>query len=189
MDILIGCEKSGITRDAFIAAGYNAISCDLEPSETPGPHIEDDVNKVILAGWDMIILHPVCTYMAVSGNRWYAGTDARKVSQQLTQSMWRRAVDNADHVAMENPVSTLSQVMGKAHQVIQPWQFGHGEVKAICWWLYNLPPLEPTDVVEGREARVWKMPPGPDRQADRARWFPGIAKAEADQWGKYAKEN
>ncbi len=186
MNILIGMECSGITRDAFIKAGHNAISCDMLPSEIPGPHLQCDVYKAMrLLQWDMIILHPVCTYMSVSGNRWYTGTDKRKQAEIDTLMLWQYAKQYSKHIAMENPVSTLSKVLGKAHQTIQPWQFGHGEVKAICWWLYGLPPLKPTRIVSGRKALVHRMPPGATRTADRARWYPGIAKAQAQQWGSY----
>ena len=183
-NVLIGCERSGITRDAFIKLGHNAISCDLEPSDRPGPHLQTDVFKAIYLGcWDLIILHPVCKYMAVSGNRWHAGTQERADAEQYTLRMVAAARARCERVAVENPVSSLSNVLGPAHQTIQPWQFGHGELKRICWWLYNVPPLVPTKVVEGREARVHRMPPGPERERLRSEWFPGIAKAQARQWG------
>lgn len=188
-NVLIGCERSGITRDAFIQAGHNAISCDLEASDRPGPHLQCDVFKAIRLGWHLIILHPVCTYMAVSGNRWYAGTKQRRDAEQLTLKMWKSALRNAEHVALENPVSSVTNVLGKAHHTIQPWQFGHGEIKRICWWLHELPPLEPTKIVEGREARVWKMPPSADRARLRSEWFEGIASAQAEQWGEYINGN
>jgi len=184
MDILIGCERSGITRDAFIKAGHNAISCDLEPSDTQGPHLQCDVMKAVRLGWDMIILHPDCTRMAVSGNRWHAGTAGRHESEQWTLKLWNTALRHAERVALENPVSSLSNVLGKCSHSIQPWQFGHGEVKRICWWLHNLPPLEPTNIVEGRATRVWSMPPSAERARLRSQWYPGIAAAQADQWGQ-----
>ena len=188
-NILIGCERSGITRDAFLKRGHNAFSCDLEPSDTKGPHLQCDVFKAMrLMAWDLIVLHPVCQFMCVSGNRYYAGTTARKEAQVYTKKMWDYAVYCADHVAMENPVSTLSQVLGKADSTIQPWQFGHGEKKSICWWLHNLEPLEPTDIVSGREPKVHFMSPGPERSRLRSQWYPGIAKAEADQWGRYIRK-
>ncbi len=183
MNVLIGCEFSGITREAFIERGHNAFSCDLIPSEKQGPHLLCDVSAAIkLQRWDLIIFHPPCTYMSVSGNRWYAGTSQRYDAECWTKRLWSLAINNADRVALENPVSSLARVLGKAHHTIQPREFGHGESKRICWWLYNLPPLIPTNIVEGRDPRVWKMPPSPDRGLLRSRWYEGIAKAQAEQW-------
>lgn len=183
MNVLIGCERSGITRDAYIKQGHNAISCDYYPSDRPGPHLQCDVFKAIrLKCWDLIILHPDCTYMAVSGNRWYAGTTMRHDAEQYTKKMWNTAKRNAERVALENPVSSLANVLGPAHHTMQPHQFGHGEVKRICWWLHNLDPLQPTNEVEGRVARVWRMPPSANRQQLRSEWYEGIADAQADQW-------
>lgn len=188
-NILIGCERSGITRDAFISAGHNAVSCDLEPTDKPGPHLQCDVFKAIQCGWDLIILHPPCTYMAVSGNRWYANTQRRRRAELFTGSMWLEALNHAKHVALENPVSSISNILGRATQTIQPWQFGHGETKRICWWLHNLPKLQPTRIVEGREPRIWKMPPSADRARLRSEWFTGIADAQARQWGDFINGN
>ncbi len=183
-NILIGCEFSGITRDAFIARGHNAISCDLEPSERCGPHLQCDVFRAMrVQKWDLIILHPPCTYMAVSGNRWYAGTNERMHAEQWTAHLWIAAFNQCERVALENPVSTLANAIGPSQQTIQPHEFGHGEVKRICWWLHNLPPLLATDNVEGREERVWRMPPSAERARERSRWYEGIAAAEAEQWG------
>lgn len=185
MAILIGCEYSGLTRNAFIAAGFDAISCDLRPTERPGPHIQGDVLEAVKSRkWELIILHPDCTYMAVSGNRWYAGTQKRKDAEQWTKGLWLTSIRRCPHVALENPTSSLASVLGPATHSIQPWQFGHGEKKRICWWLHNLPPLEPTDVVDGRDERVWRMGPSADRGKERSRWYEGIARAEADQWGR-----
>ena len=179
MNVLVACEFSGIVRDAFIARGHNAISCDLEPSEKPGPHLQGDIRNAYWFDWDLVIAHPPCTYLAVSGNRWYAGT------QQRDDAAGFAAMFNswADKVCIENPVSALSSLWRKPDQTIQPWQFGHGEVKRTCLWLKNLPKLEPTNIVEGREQRVWKHPPSPDRQKNRSRFYTGIAEAMAEQWG------
>lgn len=182
--VLIGFEYSGITRDAFIAEGHDAISCDLLDTERPGPHWKGNILEPLAhAGWDLIILHPPCTYMAVSGNRWYSGTPEREQAQSWTRYVWDRARAGCNLVALENPVSTLTKVLGPCDDSIQPWQFGHGETKRICWWLHNLPPLKPTNIVEGREARVHRMPPSKERGKLRSRWYPGIAEAEAKQWG------
>jgi hypothetical protein len=189
LNILIGCERSGITRDAFIKAGYNAISCDLEETDRPGPHLQGDVFEAMRAfEWDLIILHPDCKAMCVSGNRYYANTSARTKAQRYTARMFKAALEVCGHVALENPVSTLAKVLGKSDSTIQPWQHGHGETKAICWWLHNLPPLEPTNIVDGREPRIHYMSPGPDRSKKRSEWYPGIAAAQATQWGNYITE-
>lgn len=183
MNILIGCERSGITRDAYIRQGHNAVSCDLEPGDRPGPHLQTDVFKAIrLECWDLIILHPPCTYMAVSGNRWYAGTEQRDNAELWTLRLWNTAKRNAYAVALENPVSSLANALGPCHDSIQPWQFGHGETKRICWWLHNLAPLTPTRIVAGRVERVWRMPPSPERTRLRSEWYEGIADAQAKQW-------
>ena len=182
MRVLVACEFSGVVRDAFIEAGHDAMSCDLLPTESPGPHYTGDVFDVIDAGWDLMIAHPPCTDLAVSGARWFHDKrmDGR---QQAALSFVRKLAAAPIHrIAIENPVSVLSSRWRKADQTIQPWQFGHGETKAVCLWLKNLPLLEPTNIVEGREARVHLMPPGPDRWKERSRFFPGIAWAMAEQW-------
>jgi site-specific DNA-cytosine methylase len=179
--VLVACEFSGIVRDAFRAVGHDAVSCDLLSSEQPGPHIRGDVLQVLGDGWDLMIAHPPCTHLAVSGARWFA----EKRQEQAEALEFVRALLDAPipRIALENPVSVISSRIRKPDQIIQPWQFGHGEVKATCLWLRNLPPLVPTDIVDGREARVHRMPPGPDRWRERSRTFPGIARAMADQWG------
>ena len=189
--VLVACEYSGIVRDAFIRAGHDAWSCDLLPSERPGPHFEGDVTDVLGGGivssyhanpykWDLLIAHPPCTHLAVSGARWFY----EKREQQVEALAFVRRLLEAPvpRIALENPVSIISSHFGKPTQIIQPWQFGHGETKATCLWLKNLPPLTPTNIVEGREARVHRMPPGPDRWKERSRTFEGIAQAMADQW-------
>ena len=182
MKILIACEFSGRVRDAFIAKGHDAMSCDLLPTEQPGPHYQGDVFDVIDAGWDLMIAHPPCTHLAVSGARHFADKrmDGR---QQAAISFFMRLVkSDVPRIAIENPVSIMSSFYRKPDQIIQPWQFGHGETKATCLWLKGLPPLVPTDVVDGREARIHRMPPGPDRWKERSRTFEGVANAMAAQW-------
>jgi len=183
MNVLVGCEFSGAVRDAFIAAGHNTMSCDLLPSEKPGPHYQGDVRDVLGDGWDLMVAHPPCTHLAVSGARHFAEkiADGR---QQAALDFVRLLMDAPiPRIAIENPISIISSRIRKPDQVIHPWQFGHGETKATCLWLKNLPRLIPTQVVSGREQRIHKMPPGPDRWKERSRTYPGIAAAMADQWG------
>jgi site-specific DNA-cytosine methylase len=179
--VLVACEYSGRVRDAFIRAGHDAWSCDLLPTEVPGPHFEGDVTDVLGDGWDLMVCHPPCTHLSVSGARWFS--DKRDEQAAALDFVWTLLQAPVPRIALENPVSIISSRFGKPTQTIQPWQFGHGEVKATCLWLKNLPPLTPTDIVEGREARVHRMPPGPDRWKERSRTFEGIAQAMADQWG------
>lgn len=183
MKVLIACEYSGIVRDAFAALGHDATSCDLLPSEKPGKHYHGDVLDIIKDGWDLMIAHPPCTHLAVSGSRWFY----LKQKEQAEALEFVRILLNAPipYIALENPVSVISTKIRKPNQVIQPWQFGHGETKATCLWLKGLPPLRPTNIVDGREQRVWKMSPGPNRWKERSRTFPGIAQAMADQWSKH----
>jgi site-specific DNA-cytosine methylase len=185
VNVLVGCEYSGIVRDAFIDAGHDAMSCDLLPSESDkGEHIQGDIfDAMDLSRWDLIILHPPCTALCVAGNRHYSGTDARRKAINWTVDLWFRAIHTARRVAMENPVGVLSSAWEPPSQYIQPWQFGHGETKKTGLWLWKLPPLIPTDIVEGREGRIWRMAPSPDRPKERSRFYTGIAKAMAEQWG------
>lgn len=181
MRVLVACEFSGVVRDAFIARGHDAWSCDLLPSEKPGPHLQENVLPVLKDGWDLMIAHPPCTHLAVSGARWFKDKQAEQAEAlEFVRSLLDAPIPR---IALENPVSIISSRIRKPDQTIQPWQFGHGEVKRTCLWLKNLPPLTPTNVVEGREARVHRMPPGPDRWRERSRTFTGIAAAMADQWG------
>lgn len=188
MRVLIGCEESGEVRDAFRELGHDAWSCDLVKSRSCNNyHIQGDVKEAIRgAPWDLIILHPDCTKIACSGNRWYGkGTDKhwmRLEAIQWTIDLWDLAKSHAKYVALENPKGVLSRPMGKP-QYIHPWQFGHGETKETGLWLHNLPELEPTNIVEGRENKVWKMAPSPTRKRDRSKTYTGIAKAMAIQWG------
>jgi site-specific DNA-cytosine methylase len=180
MKVLIGCEFSGIVREAFRARGHDAVSCDLLPSEQPGPHIQGDVRVCLNEKWDMMIAHPPCTHLAVSGARWFASK--RKEQEQALEFV--KVLMNAPipRICIENPVSIISSQIRRPDQVIQPWQYGHGETKATCLWLKNLPKLQPTNIVEGRVNRVHRMPPGPDRWKERSRTYSGIALAMAAQW-------
>ena len=179
--VLVACEYSGVVRDAFRARGHDAWSCDLLPTEVEGPHFEYDVMTIINDGWDLMIAHPPCTHLAVSGARWFKD----KQQEQAKALDFVRCLMEAPiaRIAIENPISIISSRIRKPDQIIQPWQFGHGETKATCFWLKNLPKLTPTNIVEGREARVHKMPPGPNRWKERSRTYEGVAAAMAAQWG------
>ena len=181
MKILIACEYSGTVREAFSKLGHDAWSCDILPTEIPGNHLQCDVREIIGNGWDIMIAHPPCTHLAVSGARWFKD----KQREQAEALKFVGLLMNAPigRIAIENPISIISSRFRKPDQVIQPWQFGHGETKATCLWLKNLPKLKPTNIVEGREQRIWKLPPSADRWKERSRTFPGIAAAMADQWG------
>lgn len=182
MRALIACEFSGVVRRAFRERGHDAWSCDLLPAEDGSEfHFQGDALGYLNDGWDLMIAHPPCTHLAVSGARWFK--DKREEQQQALDFVRALMVAPIDRIAIENPISIISSRIRKPEQIIQPWQFGHGETKATCLWLKNLPKLEPTNIVDGREARVHRMPPGPDRWKERSRTFEGIAAAMADQWG------
>lgn len=183
MRILVACEMSGVVRDAFRALGHDAVSCDLIPSERPGPHHIGDVSALLLDGWDMLIGFPPCTHLAVSGARHFAAKRADGRMREAADFFMLLANAPIPRIALENPVGVMSSVWREPDQVIQPWQFGHGETKATCLWLKSLPLLTPTNIVNGREARIHRMPPGPNRARERSRTFAGIAAAMADQWG------
>lgn len=180
MRILIACEYSGTVRDAFAFAGHDAMSCDFLNTETPGKHYKGNVLDIINDGWDMMIAFPPCTHLAVSGARWFK----YKKQEQAEALEFVGLLLNAGigKIALENPISIISTHFRKPDQIIQPWQFGHGETKATCLWLKNLPLLKPTNVVEGREQKIWKLPPSKDRGKLRSKTFSGIAKAMALQW-------
>lgn len=181
MNVLVGCEHSGVVRDAFLRAGHTALSCDLLPSQAPGPHIQADVRTLDLSGFDLAIFHPECTHLASSGARWFA---QKRAEQEEALEFFRWCLNApVPRVAVENPVSIASTHIKFRSQVIQPWMFGHGEVKTTCLWLKNLPMLRATNIVEGREQRCWRMSPSPDRWAKRSRTYEGIAEAMAQQWG------
>ena len=182
MRVLIACEFSGIVRDAFTQKGHSAISCDLLPTESPGPHYQRNIMELLYPPWtwDLMIAHPPCQHLAVSGARWFKDKEKeQKAALEFVQTLLDAPIPK---ICLENPVSIISTKIRKPDQIIQPWMFGHGETKKTCLWLKGLPPLVPTNIVEGRESRIHRMPPGPDRWKNRSRFYPGIAKAMADQW-------
>lgn len=182
MKVLVACEFSGIVRDAFANRGHDAWSCDLLETERPGQHIQGDVLEVLDDNWDLMIAHPPCTHLASSGARWFKF----KSDLQMEALCFVRDLAHCSipHIAIENPVGILSTRLRKPDQIIQPWQFGHGETKATCLWLRRLPHLSPTNIVDGRKPRVHYEPPSPDRWKKRSRTYQGIADAMAEQWGK-----
>ena len=184
MRILVACEFSGRVRDAFRTIGHDAWSCDLLPTDQPGPHYQGDVRDVLNDGWDMMVAHPPCTHLAVSGARHFARKRASGEQQEALDFVRLLLDAPIAKIALENPISIISSEIRKPDQIVQPWMFGHGETKATCLWLKNLPKLTPTEVVDGREARVHRMPPSADRWKKRSETYPGIAKAMAEQWGR-----
>ncbi|KKN74889.1 hypothetical protein LCGC14_0386380 [marine sediment metagenome] len=188
MKVLVACEFSGVVRDAFARRGHDAWSCDLEPSEAGGSHLQFDVRDAILDwDWDLMIAHPPCPYLSRSGVRWLYEQPGRwelmREAAQFFKALWEA---NIPKIAIENPIPHrygIEPLAGRYSQIIQPWQFGHGEVKATCLWLKGLPLLEPTNVVDGRVPRVHYEGPGKDRWKNRSRTYYGIAEAMAEQWG------
>ena len=180
MKILIACEFSGIVREAFKAKGHDAWSCDLLPTEIPGQHIQGDVLAVLGDGWDMMIAHPPCTHLAVSGARWFKYKGRAQAQSLLFVSHLLCA--NIPKICLENPVSVISTRIRKPDQIIQPWMFGEPYQKTTCLWLKGLPKLIPTQIMDIREQKSWKEPPSPDRWKNRSRTFKGIANAMAEQW-------
>jgi site-specific DNA-cytosine methylase len=188
LKVLVACEYSGVVRNAFRARGFNAWSCDLLPSEDDSQfHFQGDVLStwVMEQGWDLMIAHPPCTHLAVSGARWFK--DKQEEQKEALEFVKMLMDVPVKHIAIENPISIISSKIRKPDQIIQPWMFGHGETKATCLWLKNLPKLTPTDIVEGREARIHKMAPSPDRWKERSRTYTGIAEAMAKQWGDHVR--
>lgn len=186
MRVLIACEYSGRVRQAFRALGHDAWSCDLLDSEDDSPfHIRGNVLEVIGGGWDLMVSHPPCTHLAVSGSRWFPEKRSSGQQQEAIDFFLALARAPIPRIAIENPVCIMSSVWRRPDQVIQPWQFGHGETKATCLWLKGLPPLVPTQIVSGRHPRIHLMPPSDDRWKERSRTYEGIAKAMAEQWGNY----
>ena len=188
MRVLVACEYSGRVRDAFLRQGHYAMSVDLLESESNfGDHYKGDVRAVLSANWDLLVAHPPCTNLAVSGARHFARKRALGVIDRDLDFV--RFLMNCDipRIAIENPVSLISSAIRKPEQIIQPWMFGHGETKATCLWLKGLPKLTPTDIVDGRENKVHRMPPSADRWKNRSRTFLGIAEAMATQWGRVSQ--
>lgn len=186
MKILIACESSGTVRDAFIRNGHDALSCDLLPTDQPGPHYQGDLFDVIDYPWDMAIFHPPCTHLAVSGARHFAEKqlDGRQHAAASFFMKIHRASAHIPKTAIENPVCMMSSLWRQPDQIIQPWQFGHGETKTTCLWLKGLLPLIPTEIVEGRSNRIHMMPPSENRWKERSKTYDGIADAMATQWGQ-----
>lgn len=182
LKVLVACEYSAVVREAFRKKGHDAWSCDLLPTEIPGQHYQGDVFDILYEFWDIVIAHPPCTDLAVSGARWFPEKRANG-SQQKSIEFFMRFTELKCKWSLENPIGIMSTLYRKPDQIIQPWMFGHGETKATCLWLNGLPKLEPTNIVSGREHRIHKMPPGPDRWKERSRTYQGIANAMAEQWG------
>lgn len=181
MRVAVLCEFSGIVREAFRRRGHDAISCDLVASEQPGPHITGDCLDHDWRGYDLVIAHPPCRYLAVSGARWFKH---RQTEQATALAFVAELLAlPVPRIALENPVSVIARHIRRPDQIIQPWQFGHPETKATCLWLHGLPRLQPTKIVAGRAGRLHRYPPTPLRQKVRSRTYPGIAAAMADQWG------
>lgn len=192
MRVAVLCEFSGVVRDAFIARGHDAVSFDLLPTERPGPHIRGDIREADLSGVDLVIAHPPCTYLSNSGVRWLHTRPERWPQLFEAAALFKWCLDlPVPHIAVENPVMHKYgvQLVGRRQdQSVQPWQFGAGEVKRTCFWLKGLPPLQSTEIVEGREGKVWRMAPSATRAMDRSRTYQGIADAMADQWGGISDE-
>jgi hypothetical protein len=194
--VLIACEESATVREAFRSRGHDAMSCDLIPSAKPGPHHCGDVRELRGEKWDLIIAHPPCTYLANSGARWLYNPDGSKNARRWANLL--HAVEffnlfldelfgfSCEKAATENPIMhkhARERILRPYSQIIHPWQFGHGESKATCLWLKGLPELKPTNIVAGREQRIWKLPPSANRQQLRSVTYSGIAEAMAEQWG------
>ena len=192
MKILVACEESQAVTKELRRLGHEAFSCDILPCSGGHPewHIQGDVMDVLRhdtiavhrCTYDMVIAFPPCTDLAVSGARWFKEKQADGRQQKSIQFFEFFTYLKNMYVAIENPIGIMSTKYRKPDQIIQPWQFGHGETKATCLWLKNLPKLEPTEIVEGREQRIWKLPPSEDRGKLRSKTYPGIAKAMAEQW-------
>jgi len=202
MKVLVACEYSGTVRDAFISMGHEAMSCDLLPTDVPGPHYQGDVFDIINQGWDMMIAHPPCTYLCVSGLHWNKRVEGRDAKTDEALEFVKRLLDAPiQRIALENPVGCISKRIRKPEQIIQPYEYGDNAAKKTCLWLKNLPKLRPTDRVRGRKVKTpsgkiverWsnqcdnfgqdKTPPSPDRWKIRSKTWQGIADAMASQWG------
>ena len=185
--VLVACEYSGRVRDAFIKQGCKAMSCDLLPTDQPGPHYQGDVRDILNDGWDLMVAHPPCTYLAVSGARWWK--DRQQEQQEALEFVQLLMDADIPSIAIENPVSCISTRIKKPSQYIQPWMFGEGETKKTCLWLKNLPNLQPTNIVDGRKNSIHTCPPSEDRWKIRSLTYQGIADAMASQWATYPLPN
>jgi hypothetical protein len=183
LNVLIACEFSGVVRDEFHKKGHNAWSCDFLDSEIPGQHYTGDISTLLNLGWDLMIAFPPCTHLCSSGARWFKKKREDGRQQDAIEFFMKLINSDIPKIAVENPIGIMSTIYKKPDQIIQPWQFGHGETKATCLWLKNLPLLQPTNIVLGRENRIWKMGPSPLRSKNRSRTYYGVAKAMAEQWG------
>lgn len=202
MRVLVACEFSGVVRDAFIARGHDALSCDLLPGEVPGPHYQGDVRQILSDGWDLMIAHPPCTHLAVSGAWKFREKEKEKEQRESLELVELLLGAPIERIALENPVSIISSRIRRPDQILQPWQFGHRESKTTCLWLKNLPRLKATVVLKrpvsdtGLVYERWenqtvsgqnRLSPGPDRWKLRSRTYDGIAKAMAEQWGSIGR--
>ena len=183
MRVLIACEFSGRVRDAFAKKGHYALSCDLLPTDTPGNHHQGDVLEIIDNGWDLMIAHPPCTHLSISGARYFKEKIIDGRQQEALNFVKLLMNANIGKIAIENPIGVISSKIIKPDQIIHPWMFGHGETKATCLWLKNLPKLQPGNIVDGREPKIYKMSPSEDRWKLRSVTYQGIADAMANQWG------
>lgn len=190
MKVLVACEYSGIVRDAFIARGHDAMSCDLLPTDRVGPHYQGDVRDILDGGWDLMIAHPPCTHLAVSGARWFKGKEAEQ--EEALEFIRMLLEAPVEKIALENPVSIISGRIRRPDQIVNPWQFGHDEAKRTCLWLKNLPPLTDTNNVRRPRGERYsnqtpsgqnKLGPSEDRWKIRSMTYPGLAQAMAEQWG------
>jgi len=182
--VLVACERSGVVRDAFLQRGHDAWSCDLEESRSPGPHFKADALQIVCAyDWDILIAHPPCTHICVSGARWFAEKRADGRQQEAVDFFMRIIKSDVPKIVVENPVCILSSIYRKPDQIIQPWMFGHGETKATCLWLKGVEKLVATKIVEGRDQRIHRIAPGQNRSESRSKTYSGIADAMATQWG------
>jgi len=188
MKVIVACEYSGKVRDAFIKQNHYAISCDFLPTELPGPHYQGDIFDILNDGFDLLIAHPPCTYLSNSGVRWIYSQEDRWLKMYYGASFFRKLLrSNIKFIAIENPIPhkyALKLIGERYSQIVQPWQFGHGETKATCLWLKGLPLLKASEIVKGREQKIWNMLPSEDRQKLRSETYQGIADAMAKQWGE-----
>ncbi len=190
MRVLVACEESQAVTIELRKLGHEAYSCDIEECSGGHPewHLQQDVTQLLKIKWDMVIAFPPCTDLAVSGARYFEQKRKDGRQQKSIEFFMMFVNCGCPKTAIENPIGIMSGIYRKPDQIIQPWQFGHGETKRTCLWLKGLPKLKPVDIVPGREQRIWKMPPGKDRAKTRSKTYPGIAKAMAEQWaGKNAQ--